>query len=115
MNDIQKTLKERGARYGTFMDNATISTAVLDVLRATPGWAKFKPDQVVGTEIIVQKLARALSGDPDYDDNWRDIAGYAQLIVDRINGTGAYTPTVSDVGHVQRPGQIIRQEAGNPR
>lgn len=90
MTDIRETLNERGANYGLFMDNARISNAVLDILRAEPGWQDFLPDQRTAVEIIVQKLARALSGRAQYDDNWRDIAGYAQLIVDRINGTGTY-------------------------
>jgi len=93
MQTIAETLVERGARYGTFMENAKISEAVLDVIRSQPGWQNFQPDQKVAVEIIVQKLARALTGNAQYDDNWRDIAGYAQLIVDRINGTGAYART----------------------
>lgn len=113
MTDIRDTLVERGGRYGRFSDNATISNAVLNILRATAGWSRFQPDQIVATEIIVQKLARALSGDPNYDDNWRDIAGYAQLIVDRINGTGTYAEPVTNLvtlgdtnalsGHIYKP------------
>ena len=30
-------------------------------------------------EMIAHKIARILSGDADYADNWVDIAGYAQL------------------------------------
>lgn len=32
--------------------------------------------------MIAHKLARIMNGDPNYIDNWTDIAGYAQLVVD---------------------------------
>jgi len=89
-DEIRETLNQRGANYGLFMDNAKISEQLYKIVREAPGWAEFEPDQKVATWIIFQKLARALSGRAQYDDNWRDIAGYAQLIVDRINGTGTY-------------------------
>lgn len=37
-----------------------------------------------GLVYIFQKLARIASGDPNYIDNYRDIAGYAQLIADYL-------------------------------
>jgi len=30
--------------------------------------------------MILHKIARILNGDPEYSDNWHDIAGYATLI-----------------------------------
>lgn len=126
--DVRETLSQRQARYGTFMDNALLSNAALDVFRAHKGWANFKPDQRTATELIMQKLARAVSGDADYDDNWRDIAGYAQLIVDRINGTGVYQREVfparnsdgrclgcgAPMGHAHQPDCAQLQDPSNP-
>jgi hypothetical protein len=37
--------------------------------------------------MIVHKIGRILNGDPNYDDSWADIAGYAQLVVKELNGT----------------------------
>jgi hypothetical protein len=36
--------------------------------------------------MICQKMARIAVGDADYLDNWIDIAGYAQLVADRLQG-----------------------------
>jgi len=36
-------------------------------------------------EMILHKIARILNGNPNYADSWQDIAGYAQLIVKRLN------------------------------
>ena len=44
------------------------------------------PDQREALEMIAHKIARILNGDPDYADSWHDIAGYAQLVADRLNG-----------------------------
>ena len=35
--------------------------------------------------MIVNKLARIYNGDPNYSDSWRDIAGYATLVADRLD------------------------------
>lgn len=90
MSDIRETLKERGGRYGKFIDNAQIAVSIMDILRQQDNFAELAADQIVALELIAQKIGRILSGDVNYDDNWRDIAGYAQLIVDRLNGTGCY-------------------------
>jgi hypothetical protein len=36
--------------------------------------------------MICHKIARILNGDPNYADSWVDIAGYAQLVADRLLG-----------------------------
>ena len=36
--------------------------------------------------MICHKIGRILNGDPDYGDSWRDIAGYALLVADRLEG-----------------------------
>ena len=36
--------------------------------------------------LICHKLARIANGDPFYDDSWKDIAGYSQLVVDILHG-----------------------------
>jgi len=38
--------------------------------------------------MILHKIARIVNGDPDYTDSWHDIAGYAKLVEDRLNGIG---------------------------
>jgi len=42
------------------------------------------PDQWEALDMICSKISRIVNGDPDYDDSWVDIAGYAQLIVNRL-------------------------------
>lgn len=36
--------------------------------------------------MIAHKLGRIINGDPNYSDSWHDIAGYAKLVADRLDG-----------------------------
>ncbi len=77
-------ITERGTRYGEFKDGAAIMQQLKDVMRATPKWDALKPSRKEALEMIQHKIGRILNGDPDYDDNWKDIAGYATLIVKEL-------------------------------
>jgi len=85
---IDKTLGERGARYGDFTDHAKIAQALQDVMRCNPsalvGWMRLSAVQKHALTVIADKIARILSGDPNYADNWHDIQGYAKLVEDRL-------------------------------
>lgn len=82
--DIDKTLAERGSRYGEFTHHAVIAQDLQDVIRRPPGWAALAPDQKQALTVITDKIARMLNGDPDYIDNWHDIIGYARLVEKRL-------------------------------
>lgn len=84
--NIDKTLNERGNRYGTFAANAKTTQALSMQMREHPGWGHLNPSQAEALEMIAHKISRILNGDPDYDDSWRDIAGYATLVVKQLNG-----------------------------
>lgn len=89
---IQDTLDERGTRYGNFEDHAQIAQRLQDIFRSTPNWTgdlakgihPMEDDAKQALTTIADKIARILNGDPNYDDNWRDISGYATLILNRI-------------------------------
>ena len=87
--DINATLKERGSRYGKFSEHAEITMSLKKVLaiyvrRKGVGFLAY--DQQEALDMIFHKIGRIVNGDPDYVDSWHDIAGYAQLVVDRLNG-----------------------------
>lgn len=87
MADIESTLAERGQRYGEFADHARICQNLKGVMvydRAS-NWGKLSNVQKQALEVIADKIARILSGDPDYVDNWHDIQGYAKLVEDRLS------------------------------
>lgn len=82
--DIQATLTERGKRYGEFRDHARITQNLKREMRDAPKWERLSCLHQEALEMIAHKIGRILNGDPDYDDSWRDIAGYAQLVVNEL-------------------------------
>lgn len=86
MSATEAILKERGARYGKFEDQARISQNLLRMLRSEPGWQNLSDDQKEALTIICIKEARIINGDPNWADSWRDIAGYAELVAKRLEG-----------------------------
>lgn len=82
--NLEQILDERGSRYGEFRDHAAISQH-LKLSMASAGWHRLSHDQKEALEMIAHKIARILNGDPNYADSWVDIAGYAQLVADRLS------------------------------
>lgn len=86
-NSIEDTLAERGSRYGSFKGHAKITQDIKLIIDSNSG--KLSPSQRESLEMIAHKMGRILNGDPNYDDSWIDIAGYAQLVVNELNGVAS--------------------------
>lgn len=86
--NVDKTLDARAEMYGKFKDGAALMQAIKRVLadHATRHNKTFADDQWEALEMIVHKMGRIVNGDPDVTDHWVDIAGYATLIADRLEG-----------------------------
>lgn len=79
---IEDTLKERGGQHGLFADNARVTTELLRVVNSSKNHGKLSAVQAVALYMILHKIARVMSGDPNHVDHWHDIAGYAKLAED---------------------------------
>ena len=86
-------LNERGSRYGSFANHSALSQALKNTIMQhyfqTHGGNEAEPlpaYMVESISMICHKLARIANGDPHYDDSWKDIAGYSQLVVEELNG-----------------------------
>ena len=87
-DNITATLTERGQRYGKFTDHARVTQAlkVICTRHAETQGIELEPDQQEAIDMICHKLGRIVNGDPNYADSWVDIAGYAKLVADRLEG-----------------------------
>lgn len=85
-SSTEALITERGTRYGKFKDGAAIMQELKFVMREVDGWHNLTPSQREALDMIQHKIGRILNGDPTYDDSWKDIAGYATLIVNELNG-----------------------------
>ena len=93
MADITATLTERGNRYGKFTGHAKVSQAIqnemqLGLLTNNENfvWDDLDDDMKEALFMIAHKIGRIVNGDPWYADSWVDIAGYAKLVGDRLEG-----------------------------
>jgi hypothetical protein len=86
MDDIDKVLAERGERYGDFFSGASIAVALKNVMFTAMHQSQrpLEPDMLEAMEQIFSKVARIINGDAKHVDSWRDIGGYAKLIVNRL-------------------------------
>jgi hypothetical protein len=87
MSEIQDTLKERGNRYGSYRSVAWTSQSLKAVVLQSYNVKNNSLEwyQHESLDLICNKIARILNGDPNYRDSWLDIAGYAQLVVDELD------------------------------
>lgn len=91
-SSVEATLAQRGSRYGDFTDHAELCQHFKYVATGMTipdnggmlAWDKLSAVQKQALEVIFDKIARILTGDPNYDDNWHDIQGYAKLVEDRL-------------------------------
>ena len=79
-NGIDGTLKERGTRYGEFSDVANTTQNIKSAMHDGVSAEALTPVQWEALSMMASKIARIVNGDPDYIDNWHDIAGYARLV-----------------------------------
>ena len=86
--DVDETLDNRAQDYGKFKDGAALMQGIKRLLadHALKHNKTFADDQWEALEMIVHKMARIVNGNPDKVDSWVDIAGYATLVADRLQG-----------------------------
>ena len=94
--EIDETLKKRGARYGEFGEHAKITQRLKDVMHESPNWEALEPAQKKALEMIVHKIGSILNGTPDYIDSWRDLVGYARLVEQILNDKEGATDVMTE-------------------
>jgi len=92
MTEIADTLIERGKRYGKFINHAGVSQQLQNDIQLgfinneNFQFEDLDADMQEALFMIAHKLGRIINGDPWYADSWVDIAGYAKLVADRLEG-----------------------------
>lgn len=86
-------LQERSATHGDFEHYAVISQRLKHALSAGTNWEAMDVVQREALEAVMGKLARIVTGDPNFIDHYRDIIGYTQRAMDYT----AEQPLASDV------------------
>ena len=85
---VDAVLDSRAVDYGAFKDGAALMQSIKRTMAAHAANHNktFADDQWEALEMIVHKIGRIVNGNPDKVDHWTDIAGYAKLVADRLEG-----------------------------
>lgn len=76
----EELLAKRGERYGDYFEVACLSQTLKNVMRNSLRWRDLSPAHQESLDMVANKLARMLCGDPTYLDNIDDIIGYMTLL-----------------------------------
>ena len=85
---VDDILAQRGLRYGKFKYQAQLCQELKRVMvrHASAVGTEFTDSQWESLEMIAHKIARIVNGDPNHVDSWTDVAGYAKLVADELEG-----------------------------
>lgn len=86
--EVDAILNARGSKYGSYMESANTAIRIKSAMHDAIFGSNLEvfPDQLLSLDMIAVKISRIVNGDPNHTDSWIDIAGYAQLVADRLQG-----------------------------
>lgn len=87
-DQVKALLEDRAKNYGTFEALSKIVQSLKSVIYKELGSRSkaLADDQIEALDMICHKIARIINGDPNHLDSWQDIAGYARLVAERLQG-----------------------------
>ena len=80
MSITDQILSDREQTHGAFREVAGYSQAIKQLMRTARNWDRLDVAQAQALEVIADKVARILCGDPSFLDHWQDGAGYFELV-----------------------------------
>jgi hypothetical protein len=105
--NIKETLAARKSTHGEYSDHARVTQQIMEILMREKNWSLLMHIQRESLHMFAHKMGRIMVGNPNEPDHWRDIAGYATLVEERLpkappkaQSTGPGTP--EDGGHHAR-------------
>jgi hypothetical protein len=88
VSGVGKVLDARADQYGSFMQSSDTVIRIKGIMHnaVARNAVHLYPDQLQALDMIATKLSRIVHGNPNHLDSWIDIAGYATLVADRLQG-----------------------------
>ena len=88
VSGVDKVLDERESQYGSYMQSADTAINIKSAMHnaIARNYLHLYPDQLMSLDMIAVKISRIVNGNPNHTDSWIDIAGYATLVADRLQG-----------------------------
>ena len=88
VSGVGKVLDARAEQYGSFMQSSDTAIRIKGIMHnaVARNEVHLYPDQLQALDMIATKISRIVHGNPNHLDSWIDIAGYATLVADRLQG-----------------------------
>lgn len=81
---IETIIATRETTHGVYREQASLAQNLKRLLRSTRNWERLDYYQAQSIEAFCDKLSRILNGDMNELDHWRDISGYACLVLKEL-------------------------------
>lgn len=87
--DINALLAKRERTHGSYLLHARVTQDLKRVIshHVADLDRRMDDDMAETLAMIAHKIGRIIAGNPGEPDHWRDIAGYAQLVANRLEVT----------------------------
>ena len=82
--EVDQILEDREVTHGDFEIKAMWIQEIMENLIGLNSWEDMSADQRESIHMILVKLSRIIYGNYNHVDHWDDIAGYAQLVANRL-------------------------------
>lgn len=86
---VDATIAGRKAVHGDYATQSLVSMNLLRAMRQATGYYYLSSAQEEALLLIAVKIGRILTGNPNEKDHWHDIAGYARLVENILDGKPA--------------------------
>jgi hypothetical protein len=88
VSGVGKVLDARAEQYGSFMKSSDTAVKIKGAIHnaLARNDTHLFPDQMIALDMIALKISRIVNGNAAHLDSWIDIAGYATLVADRLQG-----------------------------
>ena len=77
--EVEKILEERKKTHGDYAVHARVTQMLKRVFRCETVGDKLSNEHKEAIDMIFHKIGRIAAGDPNNQDHWLDISGYATL------------------------------------
>jgi len=77
-------LAERGKTHGDYAEQAATACRLRSIMTNSPNLMQYNDVEYDALHMICVKLSRIANGNPHEIDHWKDIAGYATLVVRQL-------------------------------
>jgi hypothetical protein len=115
MPTIETVIAERAQTHGDYKEQARLSQSLKRMLRSSRNWEFLDFYQAQSLEACCDKISRVMCGNLNEIDHWRDISGYASLVVRELEAAngGALDPEVPNAKMPKGKNVTIKSQPGD--